>query len=504
MTDSLPSSVSSLAHFSGPWKSRLQREALLQKSSLDHHPAYPLHDPASLITTSSPVSFELGTGASIYTHSLLPAFAEARHEIILVTCFWARSSTLSALGQTVQALAEHRRQLLEAQADAGPDGDALPTLRIRICFSSRSLFQKLFHTTSKDGYLYPPESWVQKLGLPTPQTLRSGNIDLQVKSLFFLPFCVMHPKFLIVDRQRAWLPSCNVSWEPWLEGCISFTGDAVAGLVHFYEAVWARDHHGFDQSSHSVENLHAVPRVSRLGLTSINSPARLFADLAKKPTPTVILPSSHHRNPRFRPFPWQTAPSTPPTPLNCAILRLLDMAENSIYMQTPNLTSAAVIDALMDALVRGVNVKIVTSKNMMLIEQIVTAGTTTSLCLKSLIKRYQGHSDAGRTKNARTASHDIDLEAQRHRLGSLKISYYHPRHTNITRKIAEEPVQSHLKLTIVDGQYTVLGSGNMDRASWFTSQELGVLFQSLDLATAVADSVAEVLEGRTDTVYSSS
>ncbi|KAH7032719.1 uncharacterized protein B0I36DRAFT_373360 [Microdochium trichocladiopsis] len=470
----------------------------------------------SLITTSLPTSFELGTGASIYTQSLLPAFHEATHEIILVTCFWARSATLTAVAETIQVLAERRRQLLESQAEAGPEGDALPVLRIRICFSSRSLFQKLFHTTSKDGYLYPPSSWSEKLGLPTQQTLRSGNIDLQVKSLFFLPFCVMHPKFLIIDRQRAWLPSCNVSWEPWLEGCISFTGDAVTGLVRFYEAVWARDNH-LDQPPPPPPPPQAGPghlghtatnrSTSRLGLTAIQSPARLCVDLARRPLPTIILPSSHHRNPRFRPFPWQGAPSTPPTPLNCAILRLLDMAENSVYMQTPNLTSTAVLDALLDALLRGVNVTVVTSKNMMLIEQIVTAGTTTSLCVKSLIKRYQRHRDMGQPKNSWTDNqqphHDIDLEAQRHRVGSLKISYYHPRQANMARNMKEEPVQSHLKLTIVDEQYTVLGSGNMDRASWFTSQELGVLFQSGELATTVANSVAEVLQGRADTLYSS-
>ncbi|KXJ92594.1 hypothetical protein Micbo1qcDRAFT_222364 [Microdochium bolleyi] len=500
--------MSSLAHFSGPWKSKLQREALLQKSSLDHFPAYPLHDPTSLVTSSQPVAFELGTGASIYTNSLLPALCEAKHEVILVTCFWARSSTLDALSHAIHSLAEHRRQHIQAQATAGPDADAVPTLKIRICFSSRSLFQKLFHTTSKDGYLYPPASWPEKLGLPSQHALRAGNIDLQVKSLFFLPFCVMHPKFLIVDRQRAWLPSCNVSWEPWLEGCISFTGDAVAGLAQFYEAVWARDQRldePLPTPNHRGNAAHS-PSTAQLGLTAIQSPARLFVTLDSTQVPTVILPSSHHRNPRFQPFPWQNAPATPPTPLNCAVLRLLDMAEDTIYMQTPNLTSAAVIDGLMDALNRGVNVTIVTSKNMMLIEQIVTAGTTTSLCVKSLVKRYRQNRESGqrrRQAHAQSSDHGIDLEAQRHHTGSLQISYYHPRQANMSRHVTEEPVQSHLKLTIVDGQYTVLGSGNMDRASWFTSQELGVLFQSVDLASRVSSTVAEVLEGRTETLYRS-
>ena len=38
------------------------------------------------------------------------------------------------------------------------------------------------------------------------------------------------------------------------------------------------------------------------------------------------------------------------------------------------------------------------------------------------------------------------------------------------------PVLSHFKMTMVDDDYLVLGSGNMDRASWWTSQEIGLLF----------------------------
>jgi phosphatidylserine/phosphatidylglycerophosphate/cardiolipin synthase-like enzyme len=44
----------------------------------------------------------------------------------------------------------------------------------------------------------------------------------------------------------------------------------------------------------------------------------------------------------------------------------------------------------------------------------------------------------------------------------------------------DEPAVSHLKMTLVDGRFLVLGSGNMDRASWFTSQELGMLFHSVN------------------------
>lgn len=518
--------------FVEPWKRRLHPQngddaaAGGGAAAAPEFPDYHQGKPETLISSAAVHSFQLGTGASIYTQTLLPALLRARHEVVLVTCFWAASDTLTALRQALEQLAETRRRLLRAQAageGGGPDQAPLRPLRIRIGFSSRSLLQKLFHTSSRQGYVYPPAAWPSQLGLPPQETLAAAAIDLRVKSLFFLPFSVMHPKFLIVDRQRAWLPSCNVSWEPWLEGCVEISGPAVAGLVQFHQSVWdteptdsgldpGRDGEGPVAASGPPPS--ASPRASAaglVGLTSIQSPATRFAPLAFRDVPMALLPSSHHRNPRFRWLPWlgQTAP--PATPLNAAVLQLLEMAQHSVYIQTPNLTTASVMDAIIEASARGVDIKIVTGKNMMLLEQIVTAGTTTSLCLKSLIRRHRQLVSSSHRRivaaagddSARENGADIDLEAGRLPPGNLTISYFRPDEGNLASKVPEEPVQSHIKLTIVDGEYTVLGSGNLDRASWFTSQELGILFRSTPFARTVSDSIEDVLKARTATVYDS-
>ena len=504
--------MDSLSHFKEPWKAGLAERSAEQASDL---PNSHLADPESLVCASHPASFELGTGASIYTRTLLPALLAAEHEVILVTCFWAPSATLRALSEALLQLAEKRRDRAR-HAEAGSNGEPtpspLPELRVRICFSSRSLLQKLLHTSSRGGYVYPAASWPAKLGLPPREVLEAGRIDLRVKSLFFLPFSVMHPKFLVVDRRRAFLPSCNVSWEPWLEGCVEVAGDEVVGrILRFYRDVWdgdLQDSIGIDdgRSPEPRDNMpHNPSSPSRIGLSSIHSPATLFKRLNVGAIPTILLPSSHHRNPKFHPFPWQSSADPPATPLNHAILRLLDMSQGDIYMQTPNLTSAAVVEELLEALQRGVDVTVVTSKNMMLLEQLVTAGTTTLFCLQSFIRRYLQRR-AARAPRANGAGGEdvVDLEAQDALLGRLRISYYRPRPQGPSApQSAEEPVQSHLKLTIVDGQYTVLGSGNMDRASWFTSQELGILFQSAGFAKTVRESVDEVLRDRLDVIFDS-
>ena len=109
---------------------------------------------------------------------------------------------------------------------------------------------------------------------------------------------------------------------------------------------------------------------------------------------------------------------------------------------------------LLQALRRGVNIHILTSEKLMILEQLVTAGTTTARCMRKLVKLY---------KRAAASPRASDEEVQAVPLGQLRVDFYRPKAQGERRE--GEPVQSHLKLTIVDDQWTVLGSGNMDRAS---------------------------------------
>jgi phosphatidylserine/phosphatidylglycerophosphate/cardiolipin synthase-like enzyme len=202
-----------------------------------------------------------------------------------------------------------------------------------------------------------------------------------------------------------------------------------------------------------------------------------------------FLPSPHHRNPNFR-LPWQKCASPPQTPLNTELLSLFEHAQHSIFIQTPNITCPPVLDAVLAALERGVNVRITTSERLMILEQLVTAGTTTSRCVKRLIERYE-----------RLISRQWDQEAGRGGSGELHISYYEPRASR--EQGVAEPVQSHLKLTVVDNEVVVFGSGNMDRASWFTSQELGVAFYSSETVKMSVAKLEQDMVGRTRLRYDS-
>jgi phosphatidylserine/phosphatidylglycerophosphate/cardiolipin synthase-like enzyme len=438
----------------------------------ENHAHFWGNNPSTLSSFSTAQFLTIGTGLDIYTSTLLSAIEAAEHEVILVTCFWADSDTLSLLCASLMRLSQ--KALVRRNGSK---------IRVRLCFSSVSSLQMLLHTSSKRGRVYQLAEWHEKLGLPHPSALE--GLDLVVRTLFFRPFSVMHPKFVITDRRRAFLPSCNVSWEVWLECCVSVIGPVVDTLIKFWHETWAMGDHvdwspdyQFSPSANSFQQIQ-----SSVSHPTPQSPTARAFPLPTMPISTILLPSPYH-NSLFLSIPLLT-PAPPQTPLNTLLLHALGHAEQSIKLITPNLTSSPVISALLDALRRGVDVHIITNRRMMILEQVVTAGTITEVAVWKLVRKY---------KQLRQLRHD-DLETRR-ALGSLRIEYFRP------VKFQESgPVKVHIKCTVVDGKVVVLGSGNMDRASWYTSQELGIALFGEEAVRIVWEGLQGNLKRRTEEYF---
>jgi phosphatidylserine/phosphatidylglycerophosphate/cardiolipin synthase-like enzyme len=444
--------------------SKISEPSIRAKQELDF-PDYWTSNPSSLLTTANIHSVSLGTGNRIL-ESLLPALENAESEVLFVTCYWAQSDSLNRIADSLRKLS--------ARNLASPKNDKT---RVRICFSSSGVWQKLSHPQTRQGRTYAPSEWTKTLGLPGPEELQ--GIDLQVKSIFFLP-------------------SCNVSWEAWFEGCVELSGGVVGQLVEFWEDFWEDFGRGVESTIDGSGSPVRLPSSS-----SSPSPALLthlsHSQLPETQTKTLFLPSPHHWNPQFHPFPLQSHPDPPPTPLNTFLLLAFTSARRSIRIQTPNLTSQPAIEALLGALARGVQVKITTSEDLQRMEQVVTAGTTTGRCVAQLVQRH------GVLVEERRRAREQDVEEGMGRVGQLSISYYQPSQSRLqvqdgdTQEAgvqADEPVQSHFKLTIIDGQVAVFGSGNLDRASWFTSQELGVAFFGREFVGSVEEGLERAMRGR--------
>lgn len=439
------------------WLNKMDKEANTTQEARTYYTS----NPKELVTTSEPGNFSVGTGAQILSNALSKCLF-AKEELILVTCFWSKSSSRDMVCSLLQKLSS--KGITQGHK-----------IQVRLCFSSISITQKLFGTSSPDGKLYPPNSWTG-LGLPSPELLM--GLELMVKSVFVRPFSVMHPKFILVDRQLAFMPSCNVSWEDWFEGCIELRGKICQELFYFWVAFWSKNTdlpHLLPEGNESND----VPNSVSPDGENIANLIQHISVSQSSPVPTILLPSPHHWNPRFTPF--SKSPVIPHTPLNKFLLHIFENAQHSIFLQTPNLTSYPVLQAILSALQRGVNIRIRTSSKLMTLEQLVTAGTITEFEVWKLRRRHK--------KLAQQSASDPESQTK---LGSLDIAYYIPKGV----KGGDEPVKAHMKLTVVDEEIVVLGSGNMDRASWYTSQELGVAFFSREMATSIKACVEESLEGR--------
>lgn len=495
--------IKPLPELSNEFAARLGSDAIKQQNRRDD-PNYYAETPQDLNTKAHIHSFTTGTGEQLW-ETFLPIIESARHEVIIVTCFWAASATLDKLNAALRSLST--RQISRAGGK----------IRVRMCFSSSSLFQKLFHSQKAAGQSYAPEKWHKQLGLPPASELQ--GLDLEIKSVFQLPFSVMHPKFIIVDRRIAILPSCNISWESWFEGATGMRGPIVQQFLTFYAHFWERTSVlpalpglSNDETAHDTGNF--IPSGTAKSRPS-HAPAQIAIDFCSGSSiesAALFLPSPHHRNPHFQPFARQAKVRYPHTPLNSFLLLAFAKAERSIRIFTPNLTAPPVLWALLSALRRGVDVHITTSANLMVLEQLVTGGTTTKRCLKKLVKRYEKlcssspSSTAGKSSRPQVADEEACLpgpgENQANTIGKLKIDFFAPKDGPKTRGNENgEPQHLHLKMSVVDDEVLVLGSGNMDRASWYTSQELGVAFFEREMVEKVGEAVGMALEGRREEFF---
>ncbi|EXJ67895.1 uncharacterized protein A1O5_09242 [Cladophialophora psammophila CBS 110553] len=416
-----------------------------------------------------PQSLTTGTGASIYKSAIIPAIRAAQNEVVLATCFWAAAST--ARTQICEALKDLSRRVL-ATSTSSSSSSSSRKVSVQICFSSCSLARNMLLPTPRDGQFYQAASWGKLLGLPEPDEVK--GLELRVVRKFFWPWGILHSKYVIVDRTLAIFPSCNVSWERWFEVAISLTGPVVDHLRQFHADFWEKG---------TPPPLPECPDPP---------PHPTAAADPNTPAPTTLLPSPHtpaalpnHLQPRvlLGRFPClPSAPLTfPPTPLLKATHHLLSTARTRIVILTPNLTEPAVLECLAEALGRGVRVCIWTNRTLMTAEQLVTAGTTTPRCIRKLRSRAQR---AGASGLLETFFFDADdgPGAQLQRRLVLRENERDDAENEIEQDEGQGqesiPVKLHAKVTIVDDERILLGSGNMDAASWKTSQELGVLVES--------------------------
>lgn len=135
---------------------------------------------------------------------------------------------------------------------------------------------------------------------------------------------------------------------------------------------------------------------------------------------------------------------------------------------------------------------------MMVVEQLVTAGTITEYCVRSLVRRHKqllrGIKSNRADANQKNGTFISDREPGRLNIGKLRVIYFTP-----TSERSE--AKCHIKCTVTDGSAMIIGSGNLDRASWYTSQELGFALKDRETVKRLMQQVDQAKQGLFEDCY---
>ncbi|KAI0392130.1 hypothetical protein F5Y17DRAFT_460189 [Xylariaceae sp. FL0594] len=157
------------------------------------------------------------------------------------------------------------------------------------------------------------------------------------------------------------------------------------------------------------------------------------------------------------------------TPQNEAWLSALRNAQRSVFIQTPTLNAKPLIPAIIEACERGVDV-------------------FCYICL--------GYNDAGEMLPLQ-GGHNEAIAHKLYTASSLSPAgrshlhwhWYVAKDQTTPVPAAQKKRSCHIKLLIADESVAIMGNGNQDTQSWFHSQEINVLVDSLTICRAWIDAL---------------
>lgn len=291
--------------------------------------------------------------------------------------------------------------------------------------------------------------------------LDPNYVHVMVATYNHLTLGNLHTKTVVIDGRTAMLGGANIQDQhdyanPWMDSFYVVEGDAAQTLLADFDHAWNKSHQWIckrgddDMSCREWRNAPTAWHTS-----AVLNPA--MDHLEGTCIPTIALNRTA----------WGGFNNDIDNPQDQGILAAIGAATHSIQIQTPNLNDDAVRDALIAAVARGIDVRIVLSMGFNDAPMNFLGGTNEEV-VADLLRRAQNE--------APSTAHKLQFRWYS-RDGIVPVD--------------GKDGASHLKYMSVDGQLAIVGSANMDTIAWNHSRETNL---AIDHAGVTAMWDAQVFE----------
>jgi MYXO-CTERM domain-containing protein len=284
------------------------------------------------------------------------------------------------------------------------------------------------------------------------------DIDARVVDLVFAVderglldgFGNLHVKSMVVDRRVGMLTGANPEHQhnfdrPWHDIAASFAGDITAGVTADFEYSWDRSQRwscgAGESGEHCLTPVAPLPELP-LGASSMGEAACSVLALTREPS--------------------QFVNNSVDNPQDQAFLAGFYNAREVIEIETPNINDDAVKEALLDAVVRGVTVRVITSKE-----------------FNETAEKLAGGPNG---ENVDELYRDVALAGVADPCSRLQIRWYS--RDGVAPILGNVEYASHTKYASIDEQVVIVGTTNMDTASWNFSHELNLAIDDASITAA--------------------
>jgi phosphatidylserine/phosphatidylglycerophosphate/cardiolipin synthase-like enzyme len=283
-------------------------------------------------------------------------------------------------------------------------------------------------------------------------------VQVQIATYEHLTLGNLHTKSVVIDGKKVFLGGANVQKQhdyaaPWMDSFYALEGRAAQSYLADFDHAWNKAVKwvcGLDaEDPLACQKWEDAPGAWHG--SGVLDPDFQSMALDGACVPTIALTRTA----------WGGLNNNIDNPQDQGILAAFDAATSVIRLQTPNLNDDAVKDALVRAVARGVEVRIILS-----------------LGFNEKAMQIFGGGNASNADELRRRVRDEAAEyADR-----LDVRFYSA--DGVAPVEGGGAGASHLKYLSVDGQLAIVGSTNMDTLAWNHSRETNVAVDQASVATA--------------------